>query len=122
MKRKHKNEKKSRETILRKTYPFMRIISKLPLNSRKKILSQTNGDIDLLKSLRELAINTKLGNLKMNKKMLTKNKPYINKLIKNKPKNCCLKKRKNLVQNGGFFLGAAIPLLTALAGGLLGSS
>jgi hypothetical protein len=106
---------KSRKSVLRKTFPFLKIVSKLPLNSRKKILQQTNGDMDILKSLRELAVNAKLGNLKLNKKSLNKNSKYINDLIKTKPKNCCSTKRKALVQKGGFFLGAAIPILATLA-------
>lgn len=109
------NQKPARRSILRKTLPFLKIVSRLPKKSRKQILRATNGDHDILKSLREIGINSKMGNLKVSKKLLSRQIPYINKLIKTNPKKCTCAKRKKLVQKGDGLLALAIPALSALA-------
>ena len=111
---------KSKKSVLKKTYPFLNIVSKLPKNTRKKVLKQTKGNEEIFRSLRELAINTKLGNLKLNNKASKKFSPYIEKMIKTKTSNCTCAKRKKLIQNGEGFIAAAIPLLATLAGELFG--
>jgi len=109
---KNRNEKKS---ILKKTYPFLNIVSRLPKKSRDTVLKATNGDKDIFQSIREIALNTQLGNLKLNKHLLHKHMPYIRKITNIKTNQCTCGKRKKLIQKGSGFLAAAIPILATIA-------
>jgi hypothetical protein len=103
-----------KKSVLQKTYPFLKIVSKMPKQSRKTMLKETNGDMDILRSLKELGVNAKLGNLKLNPKKLKKHLPYINELVNTDIKTCSCAKRKKLIQKGEGFLPLVISALPAI--------
>ena len=109
---------KSKKSVLKKTYPFLNIVSKLPKGTRKKVLKQTKGNEEIFRSLRELAINTKLGNLKLNNAANKKFFTVYRKIDLTKTSNCTCAKRKKFIRNGESFYAAAIPILSSLAGQL----
>lgn len=102
-------------SVLTKTYPFLRIVSKLPKKSRDLVLKQTNGDEDIFKSFREIAINSKLGNLKLNKNIMKKYSPIIDQFAKTRTSSCSCGKRKKMIQKGSGLIAAAIPILASIA-------
>ena len=106
---------RNNKTILRKTYPFLNLVSRLPEESRDIVLEGTNGDKDVFKSIREIALNTQLGNLKLDKHLLREHMPYIKEITKVKTSQCTCGKRKKLIQKGSGFLAAAIPILATIA-------
>lgn len=117
MKKKLTNHVKNhgKSSVLKKTYPFLNIVSKLPKKSRDLVLKQTNGDEDIYKSFREIAINSKLGNLKLNKNIIKKYSPIIEELVKTRTSSCTCAKRKKMIQKGSGLIAAAIPILASIA-------
>lgn len=104
------------KSILRKTYPFLKIISELPLKDRKRILKKTNGDEALHKSLRELSRNYLKGNIKTKKKFKKSDLKLMQNLAdkKNKTCKCSCKKRSQHLQKGAGILSVLIPAVASL--------
>jgi hypothetical protein len=119
--------KNQRSSVLKKTLPFLSIIynSSIPKKSRLMILKKTNGNPDLLNSIREIAHNIKKGNLKIKGNTMKKNAKYIDNLLMTTPKKCIhpgktkkcrnCKKQSKLIQKGDNIFAAAIPVLSLLA-------
>lgn len=101
--------------FLKKTLPFLKIVSKLPLKSRKKILKETKGDKDIYKSFREMSVNVLDGNLKV-KKLKPGHIKFMKSIVKNENKTskCTCAKRSKFNQNGAGILSLLIPAITAL--------
>ena len=94
---------KRKQTILTKTLPFLQIVSQLKSGSRKKVLKELNGNPDIYKSMREIALNTINGNvhLKPNiKKRIKPHMPILKKLCKHKTSKCSCRKRNQVIQKG----------------------
>ena len=109
---------KKKKSVLKKTYPFLKLVSQQPLSLRKKILKNTNGDKAVYKSLREIAVNTLNGNLKIDRNKLKKaDVKYLKNLAReeNKTSKCTCNKRKKYIQQGAGILGLLIPAITAIA-------
>lgn len=94
---------------------FLHVLKNATPKARKAILQ--TADDDLIKALLECVINTLNGNHKVTPKVkskLCKFKNCFRKLAN--PKVSLKKKRKLLIQKGGFL----IPLLTSILSGLVG--
>lgn len=109
------------KSILRKTFPFLKIISELPLKDRKRILRKTNGDQSLHKSLRELSHNYLKGNIKTIKKPKKSDYLLMRALAdkKNKTCKCSCKKRSHHLQKGAGLISLLIPAVASLMTSLI---
>ena len=113
---------KNRSSVLRKTYPFLRIVSTLSPNSRRKILNELNGDQDVYKSMREIAINTVKGNVPLStksKQQLKKFDKTIHLLNKHRTKSCSCRKRKQIIQQGSGILPILIPAIAGIISSII---
>ena len=113
-----KNNKKNRKSVLRKTFPFLNAVSRLPLNLNKRVLKVTKGDPAIYKSFREMAFNVQNGNVNINKKKL---RPSDIKFLKditkkeNKTSKCSCAKRSKFIQRGAGLLGLLMSAISAIA-------
>ncbi len=103
------------------TIPFLKVVSRLPDKSRKIVLNDLSEDQTVYDALSEIAHNTIKGNVKLKKSQSKKLKHHSNVL----KQLCCLKNKKNIqkrkklvVQSGGF-LPILIPSIAALLGSLI---
>src|SRR6266496_3997780 len=104
-------------SVLKNTYPFLNIVSKMKPGTRKNILKEVNGDIDVYKSLREIAVNTLQGNVPLKASIKKKLKPHMKTLhqfSKHKSNKCSCKKRNKLIQQGSGFLPLLIPAIATI--------
>lgn len=135
MKKKRVNRSKPKSiksNVLKKTYPFLNILYNhdIPKNMRLKILEKTNGDKDLLNSVKEISHNVKKGNLKIQKGN-GKISPYMDKILNFTPQDCkhsgkskkckVCKTQIKALKDGDGILAIAIPALASLAGSYLAS-
>ena len=70
-------KRQTKSSVLRKTFPFLKIVTGLPPKSRKRILKELNGDKDIYKSMREIAVNTLNGNVPLSSVSKKKLKPHL---------------------------------------------
>ena len=121
---------KKEESVLKKTYPFLNLMynHRIPKRTRMVILNKTSGNPDLLNSAKEIAVNIKEGNLKLNKSVTKKISKDLKSIIKCKPKQCQHPGKKhrcktcvhqaNLLQKGDGIFSVAIPILASIAASL----
>lgn len=118
-----KNEdlKNSMSARLKRNMPLLRALCQAPPSKRKDILE--NCSTDFLQSFCELSLNLLKGNIPLSGiqyKKLKKQKNFF-KLLANKKTNLKTKFKALRKQSGGFLLpllGAVIPILGQLLGGL----
>lgn len=112
---------KLNKSVLKKTFPFLKIISQLPLSDRKKILKHSKGDKLIHKSLRELAYNYLKGNLKTKKQPKKSDILFMRNLVKkeNTSKKCSCAKRAKHLQKGAGILSLLIPAVATLVSSLV---
>ena len=116
---------KRKRTILTKTLPFLQIVSQLKPDSRRKILRELNGHTDIYKSMREIAINTVKGNVKLIPNILKRLQPHmpnLKRLCKHKTTKCSCKKRSALIQQGSGALPFLIPAIAQIVSTLISRS
>ena len=92
-------------------------------NGKKKVVRAiiNEADGDIINILCECAHNTLLGNVPVSKAQFCKLKRFKKHLRTLTRKQTSLKKKKKILQTGGFLpalLGAALPIITNLVGGL----
>jgi len=99
---------------LNKSLPLLKVVTKLPMNSRTRILKELGGEKIVYNALHELAHNTLSGKIPLSKVQKRKLKPFkktIEGLCNPRNKKCGKKRKQLIVQSGGF-----LPVvLTALA-------
>ena len=104
-----------KESELQQILPFLEYVNKLSKFQQKKLLKQA--DAKFIKIITNLCYNFNKGNITNKPKYINRLKKYrklINVICK---KNVSLKKRKDILQTGGFLptlLGTAVPLLIEL--------
>lgn len=118
---KKRSVKSLEDSIILKTFPFLKIVSELPAKEREKILKMTNGDESIHKSLRELSYNYLNGNLKTNKKPKKSDIKLMYELTKekNRTKYCDCEKRSYHIQKGSGILTFLIPAVATLLSSLI---
>ena len=109
---------------LKKTLPFIKIVSKLSQKNRSKILKELKGDHNVYNALNEIAHNTLKGNIKLKKPQLQKlkrHKKVLEKLCDHRNRNCTKKRQKLIEQSGAAWplLISAIPALASLISSLV---
>lgn len=115
------NENRTISKSLRKSLPFLRVVSKLSNKNRKKILKDVSGERAVYNALEEIAQNTLNGNLKLNSNQIRRLKPHRKTLenLCNKSNRNCSKKRKKLIVQSGGYLNILLPVITSLLPTLL---
>ena len=111
---------------LKKTLPFLQIVSELPAKHRRIILAhpKIGGDQHIFNALHEVSHNAlKFIKLKKNlsKAQLAKLKPelkHLKQFCKLKKRNCA-KRRSKIIQKGSGFLPILIPTIVSLVSSLL---
>ena len=101
---------------LGKALPFLKLVSNLSNQNRRRVLRELGGDKTVYNALNEIAHNTIKGKVKLNKSQSRKLKPH-RKILENlcKPTNRnCSKKRKSLIVQSGGFLPILIPALATI--------
>ena len=106
---------------LNKSLPLLRVITKLPSNSRRRILKEVGDEKVVYNALHELAHNTLNGKIPLNIVQKRKLKPHKNTLenLCDAKYGKCSKKRKHLIQQSGGFLPIVLQALIPIIGGLL---
>ena len=97
-----------------KNFPFLEYIRGLTKRERDNILKNSSKELQL--TLCELALNTLNGNVNLDKKQINKLRPFKKQIYNLANKKTSIKKRKNIIQSGGFvtsFLATLIPALIA---------
>lgn len=106
---------------LRRNYKLLKLLKKAKQSQRKKLLE--TADKDLILCLCDCANNILKGNIRLKpkeKEKLRRHKTALRELTKGKSASGLKKKRKLLVQKGGFLPLLLSPILS-VAGGLLSS-
>lgn len=101
---------------LKKSLPFLQIVAKLSDINRKNVLKEVGGEKILYNALHEIAHNTLNGNFKLNRNQLKRLKPHtktLKNLCVNSNRNCSKKRKKLIVQSGGY-LQFLIPALASI--------
>lgn len=101
----------------------------IPKKTRQMLLRKTNGNTDLLKSAKEIALNIDNGNLKVGSGKMKKISPYIKKVLKCNVGECkhpgrvrkcsTCKKQAQMLQKGDGIFSIAIPIIASIAASLL---
>ena len=108
-------------TSLRKTLPVLKIVSKLNNKNKRSVLNQLGGEKKIFNALHEIAHNTLNGNLKLKKNQINKLRPH-RKVLENlcvPSSRKCSKKRKKLIVQSGGFLPILIPALTSILSAII---
>lgn len=106
---------------LNKSLPLLKIVSKLSQKNRNNILKELGGEKTVYNAFHEIAHNTLKGNYKLSKPQLKKLKPHNNvlkKLCIKSNRNCCKKRKKLIVQSGGF-LPILIPAIATILSSII---
>ena len=98
---------------LKKHLEFLKVLQKSKGKLRKNLLKDIDNDV--LKCLCDCAHNTLCGNLPLSSVHFKQLKKHKNKLRVLASKKVSLKKKKHLVQSGGFISALLAPLLTVAA-------
>lgn len=113
-----------RKSSLVRSYPFLRLTSRLKPATRKKAFKELSGDSEILKSFAEFAVNLKENRIPLKPKLknqLKKHSGLLNQFAKlNTPKlikKCCPKKAAKMVHQGG----AIAPLIVSALASFLPS-
>ena len=121
---------KRNKSVLKKTYPFLNLMynNNIPKRTREMLLRKTNGNTDLLKSAKEIALNIDKGNLNVGAKK-KKISPYIKKVLKCNVEECkhpgrakkcsTCKHQTQMLQKGDGFFAVAIPVIASIAASLM---
>ena len=106
---------------LKKTLPFLKIVSKVSKKNRNNLLKEVGGDPLIFKALNEISHNY------LRKKHLVKEQHLVKKL-KSKEKYLkkfcdkdnykCIKKRRKIIQSGSGILPLLIPAIISLISAL----
>ena len=103
---------------LSKSLPLLRVVTRLPPNSRKRILKELSNEKIVYKALNELAQNTLSGKIPLSNGQRRRLKSH-KKTLENfcNAKKCNKKRKQLIIQSGGFLpivLQALIPILDSL--------
>lgn len=108
---------------LRRNYKCLKALKKLPAGKRRELLESASNDFILC--LCDCANNVLQGNVKLKPKektQLRRHKNTLRALVKGGgSRNLIKKKRKLLIQKGGFLPALLAPILGSLASGLVGT-
>jgi len=107
-------------THLNKSLPLLRVVTRLPMRTRKRVLNELGAEKTVYKALHELATNTLNGEIPLSKVQKRRLKPHratLEHLCDPRSRKCAKKRRKLIVQSGGFLpiilkgLAYALPTL-----------
>ena len=104
---------------LKKHLPLMHYLAKGKPKIKKAIIDESDGEV--MKVFCECAKNTLNGNVKLTPAQFKKLKRYKTHLRQLANKNTGIKKKKKILQKGGFLgalLGAVIPTLASVVGNI----
>ena len=105
---------------LKKNIELLKLLKKCKNKNQIKVVLEL-ADNDLIRCICDCTNNILLGNVKLskkNKKNLENKAKHMRELLK--PKKGIKKKRKYLIQHGGFILPALLTPIIGLASGLIG--
>ena len=103
-----------RKDHLKKTFRKIKLLSVATPRVRKQLIA--NGDRELIDCVSECCANTLKGNVPLNDRQKAKLCKHKNNLRKLALKKVSLKKKKQIIQTGGFPIGAILaPVASVLA-------
>lgn len=108
---------------LQKSFPLLQLLTKLSNKNRSNVLKDLGNEKIIYNSLQEIAHNTLNGKVQLNKHQKRKIKPYekvLKNLCCNRNRKCCKKRKKLIIQSGGF-LPILIPAIAAILTSLISS-
>ena len=103
---------------MKRNASLLRLLQKLKPNALKAVMKVAPPD--LIKALSECGLNVLKGNVKLNPAQKKKLCRYKNKLRALAIKKTSMKKRKEILQSGGFIGALLTPVLSVLGSLLLG--
>jgi hypothetical protein len=120
-----KCNKKCRESVLRKTYPFLEIVGELDKRSIDKIFKQLGGNKEILNTFKEFSINLNKDNIPLDEKLrkkLKKHRKYFAKLHKCDINRCHPRSRAILNQKGAGILPLMLSALAPIISSIISSA
>ncbi len=116
-KKKRSSQKKKKTLKLQKTFEKVRILSLATPRVRKQLVQQ--GGREIVDCISECCVNILKGNVRLSPKQkscLSKHKQKLREIAK---KKVSLKQKKQIIQHGGFPLGAILAPVASVLGSLL---